>query len=95
MKKEKTHKIIGIIAACINTLILINSVYLYYCYNFTGKLYMYMYPNHVLLINALIGVVGLSISVMLYKNKVRFMLFLIITMVLWFFTLSNYFFPLV
>jgi len=93
MKKSKTFKVIGIIAICINTFILLDSIYLYYSYNFTGKLYMFMYPNHVLLINALIGIIGISISVMLYKKIVGIRLFSIVTAVLWLTTLSNYFFP--
>lgn len=93
MKKAVTYKVIGIIAFCINALILLNSIYLYYSYNFTGKLYMYMYPNHILLINALIGIIGIILSIMLYKKIVGIRLFSIATAVLWLATLSNYFFP--
>ncbi len=93
MKKSKTYKVIGIIAVCINIFVLFDSIYLYYSYNFTGKLYMFMYPNHVLLIDALIGIIGISISVMLYKKIVGIRLFLIVIAVLWLTTLSNYFFP--
>ncbi len=93
MKNIKTYKVIGFVATCINVFILLNSIYLYYSYNFTGKLYMFMYPNHILLINALIGIAGISISVMLYKKSVGIRIFSIVTSVLWFATLSNCFFP--
>jgi len=80
-------------ALCISASILLNSICLYYSYNFTDKLYMFMYPNYILLINALIGIIGISISVMLYKKIVGIRLFSIVTAVLWLATLSNYFFP--
>jgi len=93
MKNAKAYKVIGFIAVSINTLLLLNAIYLYYSYNFTGKLYMFMYPNHVLLINTIIGIIGISISVVLYKKIVGIRLFSIVTAVLWIATLSNYFFP--
>jgi hypothetical protein len=93
MKKTKTYKVIGIMALCINAFILLNSISLYYFYNFTDKLYMFMYPNYILLINTLIGIIGISISVMLYKKIVGIRLFSIVTAILWLATFSNYFFP--
>lgn len=94
MKKSKTYKVIGIIAICINTLIILDSIYLYYSYNFTGKLYLFMYPNYVLLINVVIGIIGIFVSVWLYKKIIGIGLFTIVTAVLWLATLSNYFLPL-
>jgi hypothetical protein len=52
-----------------------------------------MYPNYILLINTLIGIIGISISVMLYKKIVGIRLFSIVTAILWLATFSNYFFP--
>lgn len=94
MKKSKTYKVIGITAICINTLIILDSIYLYYSYNFTGKLYLFMYPNYVLLINVVIGIIGIFVSVWLYKKIIGIGLFTIVTAVLWLATLSNYFLPL-
>lgn len=94
MKKSKTYKVIGIIAICINTLIILDSIYLYYSYNFTGKLYLFMYPNYVLLINVVIGIIGIFVSIWLYKKIIGIGLFTIVTAVLWLATLSNYFLPL-
>lgn len=95
MKKCKWNKIIGLITICINSLLVFDSLYWYYLYNFTsGILYLFMYPNWVLLVNALLGIVGIFISILLFKEKIKVKLFLIVTLVLWFVTLSNYCFPI-
>lgn len=94
MKKDKANKILGLIAVCINALLVLNSLYWYYAYNFTNIMYLVMYPNRVLLVNALLGIVGIVISILLYKNKVSTKLFLIVTLIIWLITFSNYFFPM-
>lgn len=94
MKKAKKYKTIGFIVICINTLIILKSIYLYYSYNFTGILYLFKYSNLFLLTNALIGIIGIIISVMLIKKNVGIRLFLIVTTVLWLAVLLNYFFPI-
>ena len=94
VKNMKNIKILGIIAMCINALLLFYTIYLYYCYNFTNTLFLFMYSNLVLLINALLGIVGVFVSIMLYKKIVSVKVFLIVTLILWFVILSNYFFPM-
>jgi hypothetical protein len=94
MKKNKANKILGLIAVCINTLLVLNSLYWYYAYNFTNIMYLVMIPYRVLLVNALLGIIGVFMSVMLYKKTVSIKLFLIVTLTLWLVTLSNYFFPI-
>lgn len=93
MNKDKVSKIIGVIAICINILFICDALYLFYSYNFTDKLYAFMYPNWVLLVNALFGIVGGAMSIVLYKNRIGIKLFLIVTFLLWFNILSNYGFP--
>ncbi len=95
MKTAKANNVIGFIGLCINAFILLHSIYLYYSYNFSGKLFYVMIPNYVLLINAIIGSIGISISVMLYKEIVGLRLFSVATALLWLATLSNYFFPII
>jgi hypothetical protein len=94
MKNCKITKVLVFITICVNTLLLLIPLYLYYCYNFTDKLFLFMYPNLVLLINALFGIVGMSISIMLYREIISTKLFLIVTLILWLVSLSNYFFPI-
>jgi hypothetical protein len=95
MKSCKINKIPGLVAICINSLIVLNSLHTYYLYNFTsGLLFLFMYPNWVLLLNALLGIIGIYISILLYREKIKVKLFLIVTLALWFATLSNYCFPI-
>ncbi|MBD9111814.1 MAG: hypothetical protein EGQ74_16865 [Bacteroides nordii] len=91
MKKYKTNKILGLITICINILLFFKSLYLLFVYNFTDRLFLFMYPNWVLLINALLGIIGAYIALLLFKNMIGIKLFLIVTLVLWFISLSNYF----
>lgn len=95
MKKVKANKILGLIAICINVLFIFDALRLFYCYNFTPTLYLFMYPNWVLLVNALLGVVGIIISIMLYKKRIGLKLFLLLTLMLWFVILSDYCFPII
>ena len=71
MKSHKINKILGLVAIGINV------------YNFTGILFLFMYPNWVLVINALLGIIGIYISILLFKNMIGIKLFLILTFVLW------------
>ena len=95
MKEADLNKVMGFIGLCINSFILLHSVYLYYLYNFSGKLFYVMIPNYVLFINALFGITGISISIMLYKKTISIKLFSILNVLLWLVTLSNYFFPFI
>jgi len=54
-----------------------------------------MYPNWVLIVNALLGIFGIFISILLCKEKIGFKLFSIITPMIWLVSLSNYFFPMI
>lgn len=78
MKGYKVNKILGLIAICINVLLVLESIYLLYAYNFTGILFLFMYPNWVLVINALLGIIGIYISILLLKNMIGIKLFLIL-----------------
>jgi hypothetical protein len=90
MKKYKLNKIFGLITICINTLLVFDSLYWYYAYNFTDIWFLFMYPNWVLFVNALLGIVGIFISILLYKNRIGIKLFLIVTLTIWLVSLSNY-----
>ena len=83
MKKYKANKIVGIVTLCINILFLLNPICIYYCYNFGHYLYFYMFPYWLLLINALLGMLGISLSIMLYKGVIALKWFLILTGILW------------
>jgi len=94
MKKWKINKILGLVAICINSLSILDSLHTYYLYNFTNRLFLFMYPTWVLLVNFLLGIVGIYVSILLFKNRIGIKLFLVVTLALWLVTLSNYCFPI-
>lgn len=50
--------LISIVIICANLILLYQMITLYYGYNYSGNLYGFMYPNWVLLLNSLLGVLG-------------------------------------
>ncbi|RHJ83935.1 hypothetical protein DW103_06495 [Parabacteroides sp. AM08-6] len=83
MKNTKLNIFFIVIALCANMFLLFDSLDLFYCYNFTNILFCFMYPEWVLLVKALLGFIGICISMLLYKCKIGFRLFLITTLVIW------------
>ena len=71
----------GLVVICINVLLLIQSLYLLYAYNLTNRLFLFMYPNWVLLINALLAVIGNYTPILVIKNKIGLKTFLKTTLV--------------
>lgn len=76
-------RIMGLVVICINVLLLIQSLYLLYAYNLTNKLFLFMYPNWVLLINALLAVIGNYTPILVIKNKIGLKTFLKTTLLFW------------
>ena len=95
MDNRKINKVFGIVAICISALLLFKSFYLLYCYNFTSILFLFMYQNWMLLINAVFGTIGIYISILLYKEKIRFRLFLILIILIWILAFVSYVFPII
>ena len=80
---------------CMNMLLILYSLYWFYLYNFTsGLLFLFKYPNWVLLMNALLGVAGIFISILLYNEKIGIKLFSILTFAIWLVSFSNYIYPI-
>ena len=83
---EQTHRrdrIIGLIVMCIDILILSSQVYLLYAYNFTDRLFLFMYPNWVLLTNAALLCAGIVLSIMLLRGRIKLKPFLLLTILIW------------
>ena len=83
---EQTHRrdrIIGLIVMCIDILILLNQAYLLYAYNFTDRLFLFMYPYWVLLTNAALLCAGIVLSIMLLRGRIKLKSFLLLTILIW------------
>ena len=76
-------RIMGLVVICINVLLLIQSLYLLYAYNLTNRLFLFMYPNWVLLINALLAVIVNYTPILVIKNKIGLKTFLKTTLLFW------------
>lgn len=83
MATFKMDRIKGLVVICINVLLLIQSLYLLYAYNLTNRLFLFMYPNWVLLINALLAVIGNYTPILVIKNKIGLKTFLKTTLLFW------------
>ena len=83
MATFKMDRIMGLVVICINVLLLIQSLYLLYAYNLTNRLFLFMYPNWVLLINALLAVIGNYTPIHVIKNKIGLKTFLKTTLLFW------------
>ena len=83
MATFKMDRIMGLVVICINVLLLIQSLYLLYAYNLTNRLFLFMYPNWVLLINALLAVIGNYTPILVIKNKIGLKTFLKKTLLFW------------
>lgn len=83
---EQTHRrdrIIGLIVMCIDILILSSQAYLLHAYNFTDNLFLFMYPNWVLLTNAALLCAGIVLSIMLLRGRIKLKPFLFLTILIW------------
>ena len=77
------NKVLGVVALVGNSFILFRSIYLLYCYCFSSNLYLYKYPSWVLLKDVLLGSIGIYISVLVFKERIRFRSFLLLILLIW------------
>ena len=82
-QKSRRDRIIGLIVMCIDILILSSQVYLLYAYNFTDRLFLFMYPNWVLLTNAALLCAGIVLSIMSLRGRIKLKPFLLLTILIW------------
>ena len=80
---RKRDRILGLIVMCIDILILSSQAYLLYAYHFTDSLFLFMYPNWVLLTNAALLCAGIVLSIMLLRGRIKLKPFLLLTILIW------------
>jgi len=83
--KEKFHwKIIpGILISLIDIWWIYDNLYLLYCYHYKMIFYFFMYPDWVLIINSIIGLIGLAFGISLTIGKGRAWIVILINILLW------------
>lgn len=80
---RRKDRIIGLIVICIDILILTSQAFFLYAYNFTDRLFLFMYPNWILLTNAALLCAGIVMSIMLLRGRIKLKLFLLLTILIW------------
>jgi hypothetical protein len=83
--KETKNKIIGIILLIVNLTWTGHWIWLFYGYYFTGILWLYMIPDWMLILNMIIGLIGIFIGIKLINKKIKIKSALIINLPLLFF----------
>ena len=79
IKKAKINQIVALIFAVINLLWIINNAYLFFAYRFIkGILWLYMVPDWQLISHIAIGSIGLYVSFLLFRNRMKMKSFLLI-----------------
>jgi hypothetical protein len=77
--KVKLNQIVGIICVVINLLWIIHFTYFFFAYRFCkGILWLVMIPDWILIVNMTIGIIGLYLSLLLFRNRLKMFFFLII-----------------
>lgn len=76
--KYWAQRITGIIIAILNLLWTSHWIWLFYGYHFTNIFWFFMYPNWVLVLNIVIGLIGVYIGLKLIRNKMSVLTALII-----------------
>ena len=70
-KKKLAPRIHGIIQIVISIVFIYFQAELLYGYHFSGNLYLFMIPNWILVLNILLGIIGIFIGVKTYKGTLK------------------------
>lgn len=69
--RKKWNLIIGWIIVAINLYWIWDNLFLMYRYRYTGVLWMFMYPDWVLVLNAILGLIGIYIGTRLIRQRMK------------------------
>ena len=70
MNKNSKNIIIGIIILIINIIWTGEWIWLFYGYHFSGRLWLFMFPDCILILNIIFGLIGITIGTKLMKGKI-------------------------
>jgi len=68
-KRIDKHLITGLIIILINIYWIWDNLYLLYQYNYSGLLWLFMYPEWTLILNSVLGLLGIIIGIRLILHK--------------------------
>lgn len=68
---NRKNLIFGLIIIVVNLYWIWDNLYLLYQYRFTGILWLFMYPDWVLILNAILGLIGILIGINLVRQRMK------------------------
>lgn len=68
-KRIDKHLITGLIIILINTYWIWDNLFLLYQYNYSGLIWLFMYPEWTLILNSVLGLLGIIIGIRLILHK--------------------------
>ncbi len=68
---RKKNLIIGWIIVAINLYWIWDNLFLMYQYRYSGVLWLFMYPDWVLILNAVLGLIGIYIGINLIRQRMK------------------------
>lgn len=71
LDRQKWNLMIGWIIVAINLYWIWDNLFLMYQYSYAGVLWMFMYPDWVLILNAVLGLIGIYIGVNLIRQRMK------------------------
>ncbi|PXY02762.1 hypothetical protein DF185_01325 [Marinifilum breve] len=75
--------IVAIIICLINIWWTYDNAYLLYCYHFKSVFYFSMYPDWVLVVNSLIGLLGLISGILVINGKIKLWIAITFNLLIW------------
>lgn len=69
--KNNWNLIVGLIIIAVNLYWIWDNLYLMYQYRIAGILWLFMYPDWVLILNAIFGLIGILIGTNLIRQKMK------------------------
>ncbi len=90
MHKTANNKFLQVVIICINMLILLDNIHLFYRYHFSHTLFLFKYPDWFLWTNTILAITGIVTSVLFGKHRMNIKSFLINTLITWSIILFNY-----
>jgi hypothetical protein len=67
----RKNLIVGLIIIAVNLYWIWDNLFLMYQYRFTGILWLFMYPDWVLILNAILGLLGILIGINLVRQRMK------------------------
>lgn len=91
MNKAKTKTIIELLTLVVSVLLLLDSIYMFILYHYSNYVFLFQFPDIMLLRNVIFCICGIIISIFSYKRWIRYRRFIFLLFIICFGVLLNYY----